>query len=197
MAQEIKDLIEKINQEGIQSAQKKAREIEDKARQEADEILKNAKRESERLITEAKSAIERTEQKEKALLAQAARDILLSLKKEINDLLSRIVVSDLQQMLAPEYLAKIILELLKSSTARDVVISLKKEDLDGLEKVYLSKLKEQTQKGITLKPSQDIRAGFTISFDAGKSCYDFSDKALAEYIGQFLKPKLNELLKDQ
>lgn len=196
MTQEIKDLIEKINQEGVEAAQKKAQEIEDRAKQQADEILRNAKKESEKLIADTKLALKRMEEKEKALLAQAGRDLLLSLKKEVNALLSRIVVSDLRQSLAPDALVKIILELVKGYSAENIVVSLSKEDLDVLEKGFLSKLKEEAQKGITLKPSEDIRAGFTISFDAGKSCYDFSDKALAEYIGQYLKPKLNELLKE-
>lgn len=196
MTQEIKDLIEKINQEGIEAAQKKAQEIEGKARQEAEEILKNAKKESEKLISDAKTAIERMDAKEKTLLAQAGRDFLLSLKKEVNSLLSRIIVSDLRQALSADYLAKIVVELAKGSSAQNIVISLKKEDCDALEKGFLAKLKEETRKGITLKPSEDIRAGFIISFDAGKSCYDFSDKALAEYIGEYLKPKLSGLLKE-
>lgn len=196
MTQEIKDLIEKINQEGVEAAQKKAQEIEDRAKQQADEILRNAKKESEKLIADTKLTLKRMEEKEKALLAQAGRDLLLSLKKEVNALLSRIVVSDLRQSLAPDALAKIILELIKGYSAENIVVSIRKEDLDVLEKEFLSKLKEEAKKGITLKPSEDIRAGFTISFDAGKSCYDFSDKALAEYIGEYLKPKLNELLKE-
>ena len=47
------------------------------------------------------------------------------------------------------------------------------------------------EKKIILKPAEEISGGFTISFDNGKSCYDFTDKALAEYIGTYLKPKLN------
>ena len=45
-----------------------------------------------------------------------------------------------------------------------------------------------------LKPAEDILGGFTISFDSGKSQFDFTDQALAEYIGQYLKPKLEEIL---
>jgi vacuolar-type H+-ATPase subunit E/Vma4 len=45
-----------------------------------------------------------------------------------------------------------------------------------------------------LRPAEEISGGFTISFDDGKSCYDFTDKALAEYIGIYLKPKLNQIL---
>lgn len=197
MPEEIKDLIEQIQKEGIEEAQKKAQEIEESAKKQADAIIKNAKEEAEKLIAEARLALSRMEEKQKASLTQTTRDILLSLKKEINSLLARIVVLELNNTLTSDCLSRIILELVKGQKAQgDIEISLKKEDRDAIEKGFLSKLKEELKKGITLKASEDIRAGFTISFDSGKSCYDFSDKALAEYIGQYLKPKLAELLRE-
>ena len=53
MAEQIKDLIEKINQEGIKAAEEKARQVEEAAKQKADEILAKAKLEAERIIAEA------------------------------------------------------------------------------------------------------------------------------------------------
>jgi len=50
--------------------------------------------------------------------------------------------------------------------------------------------------GIVLKPSEQISGGFLISFDRGRSAYDFTDQGLAEYIGGYLKPKLNRILQD-
>jgi vacuolar-type H+-ATPase subunit E/Vma4 len=58
----------------------------------------------------------------------------------------------------------------------------------------MARLREETGKKIIVRPSGDISHGFSISFDSGKSCYDFSDKALAEYIGTYLKPRLNRIL---
>lgn len=198
MTEEIKNLIAKINAEGLQQAQEKARIVEQQAQEEAEEILRKAKKEAEIIFAEAREKIAKMEEKQKTLLAQAGRDFLLSLRKEINAMLERILVSDMRSTLNAEALYKLIHDLIKLQGAQEkegVVVTLAKEDLESLQKHYLHKLKEETKKVITLKSAQDIRAGFTISFDAGKSCYDFSDKALAEYIGQYLKPKLNEILK--
>ena len=49
---------------------------------------------------------------------------------------------------------------------------------------------------VVCREVQDIRAGFVISYDGGKSQWDFSDKALAEYIGSCLNPKLNVILEE-
>lgn len=197
MAEDIKTLIEKINQEGMVAAQEKAKEIETQARQAAAKILEKARYEADNLLRDAKEQIAAMHEKEKALLAQAGRDLLLTLRQEINALLDKLITQELLDALTPEHLFKILSSVIKSSCAQeetDIVISLNKEDLKGLEKSFLAKLKAETKKEIVLKPSESIRGGFVISFDAGKSQFDFSERALAEYIGTLLKPKLKEIL---
>jgi len=199
MAEEIRDLIEKINQEGIKAAEEKAHNIEAAAQLRADDILAQARRESEEMIAAARDRIRRDDEKGKILLNQAGRDLLLSLRKEMNAMLGRIVVSEIQQALTPEALFKLLSEVVRNySTGEisDITVLLNKEDLEILEKNFLHKLKEETEKKIILSPSEEISGGFTISFDSGKSCYDFTDKALAEYIGTYLKPKLNQILQE-
>lgn len=198
MAEEIKNLIEKIQQEGIQAAEEKSRQMQNEAKQQADEIIAKAKSEAEKISAAAKERITQMEEKERVLIAQAGRDLLLSLREEINAMLQRIVVSEIRQSLTTEALFGILSELIKGYGIKhsgDIVVLLKKEDAEALEKKFLHKLKEETGKGIILKTSEEITGGFSISFDSGKSCYDFSDKALAEYIGAYLKPKLSQILR--
>ena len=199
MAEEIRDLIEKINQEGIKAAEEKAQNIEAAAKQRADDILAQARLEAEEMIAAAKDRIRREDEKGKTLLDQAGRDLLLSLRKEINAMLGRIVVSDIQQTLTPEALFKLLSEVARNYSAAessDITVLLNEEDLETLGKNFLHKLREETKKKIILRPAEEISGGFTISFDSGKSCYDFTDKALAEYIGTYLKPKLNQILEE-
>jgi V/A-type H+-transporting ATPase subunit E len=199
MAEEIRDLIEKINQEGIRAAEEKAQNIEAAAKQRADDILAQARLEAEEMIAVAKDRIHREDEKGKILLVQAGRDLLLSLRKEINAMLGRIVVSDIQQVLTTEALFKLLSEVVRNFSAKegsDITVLLNKDDLEILEKIFLLQLREETRKKIILRPAEEISGGFTISFDSGKSCYDFTDKALAEYIGTYLKPKLNKILQE-
>jgi V/A-type H+-transporting ATPase subunit E len=199
MAEEIRDLIEKINQEGIRAAEEKAQTIEAAAKQRADEILTRAKREAEEMTAAANDRVHREDEKEKTLLAQAGRDLLLSLRKEINAMLGRIVVTEVRQALTPEALSRLLSEAVRNYSAgerSDITIFLNNKDLEILEKHFMYQLSEETKKTILLRPSEEISGGFTISFDDGKSCHDFTDKALAEYIGTYLKPKLNRILKE-
>jgi V/A-type H+-transporting ATPase subunit E len=199
MPEEIRDLIEKINQEGIRAAEEKAQKIEAAAKQRADDMLAQARLEAEKIVAAAHERIRREEEREKALLSQAGRDLLLSFRNEMNAMLGRMMVKEIQQALTPEALFRLLSEVVQHHSAGehgDIAVFLKKEDLEILEKNFLQKLREETKKNIVLRPAEEVSGGFIISFDSGRSLYDFTDKALAEYIGAYLKPKLNKILQE-
>jgi len=199
MPEEIRDLIEKINQEGIRAAEEKAHTIEAEAKQRADTILSRARTDAEEMIAAANERIRSEDEREKALLVQAGRDLILSLRGEINTMLGRIVVSDTRQALTPDTISRILSEIIKNydmAERSDITVTLNEKDLELLEKHYLQKLRQETQRGIILRPGEDIQGGFTISFDNGKSCYDFTDRTLAGYIMTYLKPKLRKILQE-
>lgn len=197
MAEEIKGLIEKIRQEGIEVAQKQAREIEQEAVRKAEQIISEAKSQAENLISKSGEKIRKDELAAKGNLQQAGRDLLISLRKQILSMLDKVVLTQVSAALKPDELAKILTVLIKEQKEKpvqEIIISLKKEDAEALQKHFFSGLKEEVKKGVVLRPSEEIRAGFMISFDEGKSHFDFTDQALAEYIAKYLKPKLSELL---
>ena len=196
MAEDIKGLIEKIQKEGVESAEIKAKEIEDLAKAQAASILTQAKQEAEKIIADAQEEARKTQASTDSALTQAARDMLISLRKEVNDMLSSLIVARVHQALKTGDLGKILLAAIKGHIGKskeDIVISFSKNDaekLDGL----IGELKERLKQNIVVRFSQDIQAGFIISFDAGRSQFDFTEYALAEYIGAYLKPKLNAIL---
>jgi V/A-type H+-transporting ATPase subunit E len=196
MTEDIKALIDKIYQEGVKSAKDKARDIENEAKRAGEDIIAKAKIEAEKLVATAYEEAARLQQNTDALLKQAGRDLLISLKKEINAMLERLLLERVRSSLNPEEVARLITLLIKEYSAKgktEALVLLKKEDCQSLEKHFLSELKEKIGKGITLRPSDDIQAGFIISYDAGKSYYDFSDKALADYLGLYIKPQLEKI----
>jgi V/A-type H+-transporting ATPase subunit E len=195
MTQEIQNLIEKIQQEGVQAAETKAAAIEQAALEQAREIVRKAQAEAQVLIQAAQDRLRQEEAVAQANLAQAGRDFLIALRQQINTLLTGVITRNIDQALGVQELVRIIAELARDAGTGQISVALSRLDAEVLEKGFLHKLQDELKKEIVLRPSDDIRRGFTISFDAGKSCFDFSDKALAEYIGTVLKPKLDEILK--
>ena len=198
MAEDVKQLIEKIQQEGIQAAEEKAKTILEEAKRQAALLVEKTNSDVQKLMQEANERIAKTEEASRLALKQAGRDTMISLRKEINSLLDKIIRASIQGALSPPELDKIITGLIKEISQKHkegIEITLKKEDIERIEKGFFSELKDEIKKGVVLRPLEEISAGFLISFDSGKSHFDFTDKALADYLATYLKPKLLEMLK--
>ena len=187
MAQEIKDLLAKIQEEGIKKAQGLAGQIQAQAHEQAQKI-----------IAQAHEQAKDTRESMEASLNQAGRDFLIYLRLRINEMLDKLVAQNIRQVLTPEELSRIISALIKAAVHKpgaEIIVTLSAEDHKHLEKSFLKKLIEETKSEIVLKSSDQISAGLRISFDAEKSHFDFSDSALAEYISSSLRPELERILK--
>lgn len=195
MAEEIRALIEKIQKEGVVAGQEKARMIEDQARAEAGKIVASAQAQAKDIVERAQRESSKLVESGNAAVRQAARDTLITLKKKILDIFGKITQVSVRDSLAPEQLAAILSELIKQAvSASEVVVTVPEEDGKKLKETLLARLKEEIKKGVRIESSAGISAGFTISFDAGKSYFDFSDRALADYLLQYLNPKIAETL---
>ncbi len=200
MSQQVQELIDKIKSEGIEAAQKKAQEIETAAELKAQEILKKAREQSETMLLQAREEIQKSRQAAEAAIGQAARDTVLALREEVLRILDRILVQNVSSALSPEQLGRIIETAIKhfvqkSSGNTDIRVLLSPADLEQLKKGFWAKLQNELKKPIRFFSSDDIHRGFTISFDGGKSSFDFSATSLAEYLGSYLNNELADLVK--
>jgi len=200
MSEKLKGLLEKINQEGVKQAEENARAIESKAKTDAEKIVQDARSQAEKITEDARDSALKTKRSGEIALKQASRDLVLALKDEIKKILSKIVAGETVKVMSQKNMADILEGLIesyvkKSGKTSDVKVLLKKEDLDNLRKIFISKLKNRIKNGIEFKPSPAINAGFSISFDKGKSFFDFTDEGLTEVLCAYLNPELARLLK--
>jgi len=196
-----KELIDKIKAEGLQVADQKAKEIEGEAQKKAEGIVDGAQKKAEQLISDAKESIRKIEESTEIALKQASRDMLLSLKKEIEDILQKIISAKVSDSLTIDNMTRIISEISKKAIEENQVeggieVTLNAEDLKNLKEGLISSLQKQLEKPIHLKASDDIGKGFTVSFDKGKSSFDFTDTSLAEYLSIYVNEQVAALLKE-
>ncbi len=200
MSQSVQELIGKIRREGLEASQQQAREIEAQARAQAAALLQEAKAQAAKIVADAHAERERIEQATRASLQQAARNTLISLKQELGAQLQRILRRELRAALAPERLAELITAVATAymaagGEARGIEIALDAKNRAVLQESLLAKLQESLKQGVTLRTADDVGGGFTISFDAGRSCFDFSEESLARYLGAYSNEYLEELLR--
>lgn len=196
MDSDLDALLEKIKKDGIEEAERRAKEIEEKANIEAKRIIELAKKEAEELLFLAKKEIEDLKASFQNLLKQASRDILINLRNEINNMLKKLIEREIRYLLSGEDLAKVIAEVVRANTNINtpITVILKPEDLSKIKDFFFSLLYKDIKDKVILKSSDDIGAGFKISYDSNKSYFDFSDRALAEYLSSYLTPELNKIL---
>jgi len=200
MSENLKDLLEKINQEGIKSAEEKARIIESKAENDAKKFLEDARKLANNIIQEASSNAQRLKATAEASLKQASRDMILSLKEEIRKILNKIVALEISKAMSGDQTGRILADLIgryidKNGQPDDVKVLVNKVDLEKIKDDFMSKLKDKVASGVEFRPSANINAGFSISFDKGKSYFDFSDEGLLDALSVYLNPELAKLIK--
>jgi len=200
MSEKLKELLEKINQEGIKQAEGHAKTIESKAKTDAEKILRDANLKAQEIVKNAKIEAGKTQKSSQTALKHSSRDLLLSLKDEIKKILNKIIAAEVSKAMSHEEMAGILGKLIekyieKKGEAADIKILLKKDDLAKLKSTFVSKLKDNLKDGIEFKASPNINGGFSISFDKGKSFFDFTDEGLQEALSVYLNPELAKLLK--
>lgn len=200
MSEKLKELLNKINEEGLQKAEENANAIELMAKKDADKILRDAKSEAKRIVEDAKNKAAKTEKTTELALKQASRDLILSLKDEVRKVFHKIVSGETRKAMSSENMADILKDLIETylkenGKASDIKVLLKKEDLERLKKSFIAKLKDRIKDGVEFRPSPNINSGFSISFDKGKSFFDFTDEGLKEALCAYLNPEVTRLLK--
>jgi len=200
MSQQVQDLIDKIKTEGVAAADQKAKEIEDNARGDAQKVIADAQAQAKHIVSDAQAQAQKIHTSTQMALKQSARDTLLALRKEIEGVLSKVISKQVNDSLSAEHLAGIIGEAVKKSVEtkladNNIEVLLSAKDLTKLKEGFIAKLQKAVKQPIEFKSSDGIARGFAISFDEGKSCFDFSDASLAEYLSFYLNEQVAALLK--
>ena len=200
MAAQLQELIERINQEGIKSAEGKTRKIIAEAEKKAEDIIEKARKEAKGLTEKANKGAESTREKSEKAIKQSFRNVMLSLKEEIKKQFDLIVKSEVGEALKPEVVSEIIIKVSESfakqmSGNQDAQVLVSKGDAKKLGETFIERFKKEVKSGLEIKPVKNIDAGFMVSFDGGKSHYDFTDDGLRECLSAYISPQLKEIVK--
>ena len=192
MAEELQSLLEKINSEGIKKAEAEKESILAAARAEADAIRAEAKKNAADMIADAEKECTAMHSRTVASLHQSYRDILLQLKSELLDKISKAVGENVSQSLTPDFMAQIISQLytaFAADPAAEVSVRCAVKDTAALDAALrgalAGKLAQAEVSGV-----KSITAGMEVSFDGGKCYFDFTEAALAELLNSYIGEKL-------
>lgn len=196
MEQQIQDLVASIKKDGIEQAKKESELIINQAKAQAEEILQDAKKKAAKLITDSENEVALRDQSARATLKQAARDVSLSLKKEIESQLMKILQVENEKGLKGENLVKLIADVVKSSgvEAAKTNIEVNPADTESVSKGLVAVLKKEMESGLEIKAVKSVDYGFRVSQKDGSGYFDLSSEEIARLLTPFISPVLQDII---
>ena len=199
MAEELQGILDRINADGIAKANAERDAIVEKAKREAAKIVADAKAEAAEIIKSAESEAEAFAKRTENALRQAARDIKISLKGELESRINKAVENASAEALSPEFMAQLIkmaAEKFISSPDDEVTVNCAVKDTAALDAALKAALADSLNKAPVVLGNGAIRNGLEVAFRDGAFCIDFTGDAVndlfAAYAGQLIEKIIRE-----
>lgn len=200
MAEELQSLLEKIQNDGIRKAETERDAIIAEAKAKAEEIIKNAEEKAKSLRDAAEAEAALTSQRAESSIRQAARDIVLKLKAELEERLRRTVSASAKAAMTPEFMAELIRELAKDF-AKDpdakITILSSERDAEALAAAVKDTLGGSFRNTPQIFADAAVKGGMQISFNNDEVFFDFSTEAVTALVGGYAGEKLARILENR
>ena len=191
MAEELQQLLEKIQRDGVDKANAEAAAIVAKAKEEANALVKKAQEDAAAAEAKGKADAEAYAARARETISQAARDTVLKVKDDVTKLLTQLLAQNVSAALATEAvpLAAAAVKELVTGSGAEVATSAKLVD------ALRAQLAAQAQNGVKVVADEMTGAGFTVKLDNGRVEHDFTDAAISGALAQRLRSDLAALIK--
>ena len=189
--EDLQNLLERINREGVEKAEAQAREIVAAAEAQAAEIVRKATETAAQFRAAAQRDADAFSTRAAETIRQSARDIVIGVKDAVTALLENLLAKGVDKALADE------------RTAAELVAAAIR-DLTGPGEItcgpqLASALKSQVSdlKSFVLATDASMGAGFTVKLDGGRIEHAFTADVIAAELAKRLRPDLAKLVQGQ
>jgi len=200
MSQELQGLLDRIQKEGVESAQKQRDEIIAAAKSNADSIIQRTNMEAEAILKTTREEVKKIEERSRATIQQASRDILISLEAELLKRMKKCVKSTVSDSMSASLMTEIIKKMVdayskcpKGEIKLDVILSQK--DIDSLAEAIKSAMVKDLKINPQIIKGADLSSGLKIGFNGSDIFFDFSDSTITDIVCEYLSPRLSAILK--
>lgn len=187
--EELQSLLEKINREGVEKAEAQAAKIIAEANAQAQAVLKSAKDEADKLKFDAEKNAEAFAQRAAESIRQAARDTVISVRENIEAILEKLLVKNVNAALADEKTAATLAAKAIEGLCAETEIAAAPELVAALKAQFAAKGE------IKITGDEAIDSGFSVKIDAGRIEHSFTSEVIASELAKRLRPDLAALLK--
>jgi V/A-type H+-transporting ATPase subunit E len=201
MDNRLRELTDKIYQEGISKGNEEAEKIVSEARAEAEKILAEARKKAEDIVSEAEKKSAEFDQNTKSELKLASRQAVDALKQELVGIINgTITTSEIKAAMGDTaFIRKAIETAVKNWAVHnqetvDMQVLIPKEDEKAITDYFAGAAKGVLDKGFTIETVNNLKAGFQVAPADGSYKVSFTDEDFINFFKEFLRPKIVELL---
>ncbi len=193
MAEDLQALMERIQKDAVDKAENEATAIIAKAKEKAAEIVKNAEAEAQAKLEKADKDAEAFTERSERTLEQSARDLLLSVGKNLEKMVLDILNLQVEKSLDESTVKDMLLALAKGYSS-DVEVDFSEADSKKLMSFVMGEFAKQVSAGVKVESDSGVKFGFRIKLDGGKVSHEFTSEAMAEALSSLLRPQLAKVV---
>ena len=195
MDQKIRELTDKIFNEGVEKGRAEADRILAEAREKSSKMLEDAQKEAEAIRKNAEKGRDELKSNTTSELKLYTGQTLQALRTAIADSITdKIVTESVGKATAdPSFFPSIITKVVSNWTPGEEVV-IETADAKALEAYFAKEAKELLDKGLTIKEAAGRTTEFTLMPKNGSYKIVFGESELIELFKSFLRPRLVEML---
>jgi len=199
MAIELQHLIDRINQEAVEKGEQEANRILAQAREQAAALVREGEAAARAHREEAEKDSAVFVERSTRTLEQAARDLLISVGQAVEDIIADIVSDATDEALDPDTLKRMMVKMAQAYAERNgtesrIEVLVSKEDQSELVRFFARQYRHRLVRGLNIRANAGVRRGFRVILDNDRVHHDFTRPAIAEALGNFLRPHLAEIV---
>ncbi len=189
-------LIQKIKEEAVVKAEKKAKEIIESAEKEAKKILENSKKEMEKISKETEEDCKKKKQTVDKELERATRDFIINFKQKFkNNFIIPLIKNKIEKELEnnnnlKEIIKEITIEYIKK-TNDNITLIVSENIKKTLNNIFIQEIKNKFNNDIVLNIETLVNIkGFKLINNEQNCSFDFTLEVITEEIFNLLDNKL-------
>ena len=193
MAEDLQALMERIQKDAVDKAELEATSIISKAKEKAAEIVKAAEQEAQAKLEQADKDAEAFTERSERTLEQSARDLLLSVGKNLEKMILDLLSLQVEKSLDETTVKSMLLAIAKSYSS-DIEIDFSEADAKALSSFVMGEFAKQLKAGVKVESDKGVKFGFRVKLDQGKVSHEFTEAAMAESLSALLRPQLAKIV---
>lgn len=201
MQNKLQELTGKIYNEGVQKAKDEAQRIIATANEQAAAIIASAQKEAEKSLQTATKDAEEQKRNLQSEVKMATSQALSALKQQMAEVVTMQVIKPSVKELFEnkEFVQSLILKVVETwsqsgNTNLDFVLP--ESEQQTLETFFKNSLANNINKGVEIRFSKQINAGFKAGPSGENYLISFTDNDFTNFLKAYLRPKTSKMLFD-